>query len=75
MADPIPLPDPVDLTGQVAIVTGATSGLGRRFAMTLALAGVREPPIEPSDAFGHPDDARGAATTRNRGVRAIAPVN
>lgn len=39
MADPLPLPDPVDLTGQVAIVTGATSGLGRRFAMTLALAG------------------------------------
>jgi NAD(P)-dependent dehydrogenase (short-subunit alcohol dehydrogenase family) len=39
MPDPIPLPDPVDLTGQVAVVTGATSGLGRRFAMTLALAG------------------------------------
>lgn len=41
-----PLPDrsptrnePVDLTGQVALVTGATSGLGRRFATTLAAAG------------------------------------
>ncbi len=31
--------DPVDLTGQVALVTGATSGLGRRFATTLAAAG------------------------------------
>ena len=30
---------PVDLTGQVALVTGATSGLGWRFASTLAAAG------------------------------------
>jgi NAD(P)-dependent dehydrogenase (short-subunit alcohol dehydrogenase family) len=29
----------VDLTGQVALVTGATSGLGRRFVTTLAEAG------------------------------------
>lgn len=28
-----------DLTGQVAIVTGASSGLGLRFAQTLAAAG------------------------------------
>lgn len=31
--------DPVDLTGRVALVTGATSGLGWRFASTLAAAG------------------------------------
>ena len=31
--------DPVDLTGQDALVTGATSGLGWRFASTLAAAG------------------------------------
>ena len=30
-----------DLGGQVALVTGATSGLGRRFALTLAAAGAR----------------------------------
>jgi NAD(P)-dependent dehydrogenase (short-subunit alcohol dehydrogenase family) len=31
--------EPVDLIGQVALVTGATSGLGWRFASTLAAAG------------------------------------
>ncbi len=31
----------VDLTGQVALVTGTTSGLGRRFAIVLAKAGAR----------------------------------
>lgn len=35
-----PLPNnSADLTGQVALVTGATSGLGHRFAQTLAAAG------------------------------------
>ena len=35
-----PLPNvDADLTGQVALVTGATSGLGHRFAQTLAAAG------------------------------------
>ena len=35
---PLPYND-ADLTGQVALVTGATSGLGHRFAQTLAAAG------------------------------------
>ncbi len=30
-----------DLKGKVAIVTGASSGLGRRFALTLARAGAK----------------------------------
>lgn len=40
MTEPTPPRNgPVDLNGQVALVTGATSGLGRRFATTLAAAG------------------------------------
>lgn len=35
---PLPYAD-ADLSGQVALVTGATSGLGHRFAQTLAAAG------------------------------------
>ncbi len=31
----------IDLTGQVALVTGTTSGLGRRFAIVLAKAGAK----------------------------------
>ncbi|MGH9276127.1 MAG: SDR family NAD(P)-dependent oxidoreductase [Acidimicrobiales bacterium] len=40
MTDDFPLPyASTDLSGEVALVTGATSGLGRRFAVTLAAAG------------------------------------
>ncbi|MEE8227033.1 MAG: SDR family NAD(P)-dependent oxidoreductase, partial [Kiloniellales bacterium] len=34
-------PDLFDLTGKVAIVTGASSGLGHQFAQTLARAGAK----------------------------------
>jgi len=40
--DPFTAPEPaVDLAGQVALVTGASSGLGRRFAVLLAANGAR----------------------------------
>lgn len=40
MADDLPLPyASTDLSGEVALVTGASSGLGRRFARTLAASG------------------------------------
>ena len=38
MTDPVPILN-VDLSGRVAFVSGASSGLGRRFAVTLAAAG------------------------------------
>ncbi|MDQ6522920.1 SDR family oxidoreductase [Nocardioides sp. LHD-245] len=38
-AGPQALPGSPDLSGQVALVTGAATGLGRRFALTLAAAG------------------------------------
>lgn len=37
-----PLPyHSIDLSGQIALVTGASAGLGRRFALTLAAAGAK----------------------------------
>ena len=42
MTDAFPLPyDNSDLTGQVALVTGASAGLGQRFAKVLAKAGAK----------------------------------
>ena len=41
MAD-YPIPNVSDdLTGRVALVTGTTSGLGRRFAQVIAAAGAK----------------------------------
>ncbi len=41
---PSPTRSSVDLSGQVALVTGASSGLGRRFAVTLAAHGAQVVP-------------------------------
>jgi NAD(P)-dependent dehydrogenase (short-subunit alcohol dehydrogenase family) len=37
----MPMTSPFDIAGKVALVTGASSGLGRQFALTLARAGAR----------------------------------
>ena len=41
MSDPTPIATKIDLSDQVAIVTGATSGLGWRFAKVLAAQGAK----------------------------------
>ena len=41
MTESVPPNAPVDLTGSAAFVSGAGSGLGRRFAKTLALSGAK----------------------------------
>src|SRR5215470_10216043 len=39
---------PFELSGKVALVTGASSGLGRRFALTLAKAGAKVDVTDPA---------------------------
>ena len=44
-----PLPNaPTDLSGQTALVTGAYSGLGLRFAKVLASRGAKKTPVRRS---------------------------
>jgi len=64
-----PLPNiDADLTGQVALVTGATSGLGHRFAQTLAAAGASV--VAAGRRVDRLDDL--VATITARGQRAVA---
>lgn len=55
----------VDLTGQVALVTGASSGLGRRFAVTLAAHGAQVVPaarrVDRLEELAHEIDAAGGS--------------
>ena len=44
---------PIDLSGRVAVVTGAAAGLGRAEAIGLARAGATVV-VRPSDSYGVP---------------------
>ncbi|MFI0961290.1 SDR family NAD(P)-dependent oxidoreductase [Streptomyces sp. NPDC021080] len=69
MTDRFPLPNAsADLTGEIAIVTGATAGLGRRFAQMLAAAGATV--VVTGRRFERLDEV--VADIEARGGRALA---